>query len=79
MDGSVAALSNGQARIVAISFSGVTDTVLVVVDAPAADGGVVPRLIDASHPGAPGAERPVHFPFVWGVRERFSEEYPYRR
>ena len=33
MDGSVVALANGQARIVAISFSGVQDTVLVVVDA----------------------------------------------
>ena len=34
MDGSVTAVANGQARIVAISFSGVTDTVLVIVDAP---------------------------------------------
>ena len=34
MDGSVVALKNGEARVVAISFSGVTDTVVVVVNAP---------------------------------------------
>ena len=34
MDGSVVATGNGTARVVAISFSGVTDTVHVVVNAP---------------------------------------------
>jgi len=34
MAGEVAASGNGQARVVAISFSGVTDTVLVIVNAP---------------------------------------------
>ena len=35
MDGSVVALANGEAKVVAFSFSGVTDTVVVVVNAPA--------------------------------------------
>ena len=34
LDGSVVALANGEAQVVAISFSGVTDTVVVVVNAP---------------------------------------------
>ena len=45
VNGEVLALANGQARIVAISFSGVTDTVLVTVAAPPEEGFDAPRLV----------------------------------
>jgi hypothetical protein len=41
LTGNVTATSNGQARIVAHSFTGVQDTVVVIVDAPPVD----PRLL----------------------------------
>jgi uncharacterized protein YjdB len=47
IDGSVVAVANGTARVVAISFSGVTDTVHVVVDAPS--GEESPRLVANPH------------------------------
>lgn len=46
MDGGVVAMANGVARVVAISFSGIHDTVVVVVDAPPAES--APRLIAGS-------------------------------
>ena len=55
LEGGVVALANGHARIVAISFSGVQDTVLVIVDALSAnDGPDAPRMIaNSSDPGVP--------------------------
>ena len=55
MDGGVAALADGQARLVAISFSGVSDTVLVTVATQSAEGAIEwPRLVsDASAPDVP--------------------------
>ena len=46
MAGEVVANGNGQARVVAISFSGVTDTVLVIVNAPPPEAAVT----DSSDP-----------------------------
>ena len=59
MDGSVVALANGEARVVAISFSGVQDTVRVIVSAPPADAeDGEPRLVaGASDSGTPWASR----------------------
>ena len=52
MDGSVIAVANGTARVVAISFSGVTDTVYVVVNAPPDSEPNAPRLVAATHAAA---------------------------
>src|SRR5687768_4786430 len=47
-DGSIVALQNGQARIVAISFSGVQDTVLVTVAVPPREGSDAPDMLSAA-------------------------------
>ena len=50
-DGSIVAHQNGQARIVAISFSGVQDTVLVTVAVPPEEASDAPYMLsDASGP-----------------------------